>query len=220
MENRNRPLIITLDGNIGVGKSTLLKQLGEKLKNIEIVLEPVNEWEKLVSEDGKSLLSHFYEDSVRWGYTFQNCAILTRILEIRKALSSTKKDIIITERSVLTDLHVFAKMNHELGNINSLEWELYKKWFDGYSNETPIDAAIYVTTSVETACERIKTRGRKGEGGIPLEYLKKLDEYHHNWLDNTDMPVLKVSTEQNIFKHENIEKVSKFINKLLDNKNN
>ena len=135
MENRNRPLIITLDGNIGVGKSTLLKQLGEKLKNIEIVLEPVNEWEKLVSENGKSLLSHFYEDSVRWGYTFQNCAILTRILEIRKALSSTKKDIIITERSVLTDLHVFAKMNHELGNINSLEWELYKKWFDGISKE-------------------------------------------------------------------------------------
>ena len=49
-----------------------------------------------------------------------------------------------------------------------------------------------------------------------FEYLKKLDEYHHNWLDNSDMPVLKVSTEENVFKHENVEKVKNFINKLIE----
>ena len=33
--------IITLDGNIGVGKSTLLTQIGERMPEVEIVLEPV-----------------------------------------------------------------------------------------------------------------------------------------------------------------------------------
>ena len=92
-------IILSIEGNIGSGKSTIIEYLKEnnKLNKDFIFLpEPVNEWEKLVSDDGKSLLSHFYEDSVRWGYTFQNCAILTRILETRKVLSSTKKKVIIT----------------------------------------------------------------------------------------------------------------------------
>jgi len=216
MDVSNRPIIITLDGNIGVGKSTLLKHVQEQLPEIEVVLEPVGVWEKMVSDDGKSLLSHFYEDPKRWGYTFQNCAILTRILETRAAVDRTKKHVIITERSVLTDLHVFAKMNRDLGNINSLEWELYLKWFGGYSDETPISAAIHVTTSVETAVKRISQRARVGEGNIPTAYLIMLNEYHNEWLDNTSMPVLKISTEDGVKDSDNIELIREFVKCVSD----
>ena len=223
MENRTdkftqpTPMLITLDGNIGAGKSTLLKQISEKIKDVDVIFEPVGVWEKLTCENGKSLLSHFYEDPKRWGYTFQNCAILTRILETREAISKSKKKVIITERSVLTDLHVFAKMNKDIGNITQLEWDLYKMWYDGYSHETPITAAIYVTTNVKTSMERINTRGRDGEGNIPEEYMKKLDEYHQDWFDNTDMPVLRINTQENVFIHENLENIEKFVNKLIKN---
>ena len=170
----------------------------------------------MVSEDGKSLLSHFYEDTKRWAYTFQNCAILTRILETRAVIEHTKKTVIITERSVLTDLNVFAKMNRDLGNINSLEWELYLKWFDGYSHETPIKAAIHVTTGVETAVKRISQRARDGEGNIPVDYLHKLDAYHNDWLNNTSMPVLKISTEDDSERSDNIKRIREFVKKVSD----
>lgn len=211
-DNKKNIIVITLDGNIGVGKSTFLKYVSQQIPEVEIVLEPVGVWENLKCENDKSLLTHFYEDSKRWGYTFQNCAILTRILELRETIKKTNKRIIITERSVLTDKNVFAKMNKDIGNINKLEWDLYNKWFDGFSDETPIDAAIYITTSPSTANERIKIRNRNGESNIPFEYLKNLDLYHKNWLnDNKDMPVLKISTEENMYIHENIEKLKKFI---------
>jgi deoxyadenosine/deoxycytidine kinase len=207
--------IITLDGNIGVGKSTLLTQIGERMPEVEIVLEPVGVWESLVSEEGKSLLTHFYEDPKRWGYSFQNCAILTRILAVRDAVSVTKKRVIITERSVLTDLNVFAKMNRDLGNINSLEWDLYMKWVDGYSHETPVHAVIHVTTSVDTAVRRISERARDGEGSIPRDYLQKLDEYHSDWLGHTDLPVLSISTEDGEDVDANVAKVRTFIDEVI-----
>lgn len=101
-------IVISLDGNIGAGKSTLLEAVALALPEVEVVVEPVAEWETLKTADGKSLLQHFYEDKKRWSYTFQNCAILTRLTAIQKAIRNTKKRVIITERSLLTDRFVFC----------------------------------------------------------------------------------------------------------------
>ena len=160
-------VVISLDGNIGAGKSTLLEAVRKALPEVEVVVEPVGEWENLKTADGKSLLAHFYDDSKRWGYTFQNCAILTRIIALRKAIASTKKKVIITERSVMTDRYVFAEMNRDCGNINELEWDLYIKWFDNFAADLPVKGVIHVTTTVNTSADRIVSRGREGEDGIP-----------------------------------------------------
>lgn len=124
------PIIISLDGNIGAGKSTLLEEIRKACPDYECVVEPVGEWTSLCNTDGKSLLQMFYEDKKRWAYTFQNCAILTRIKALREAIRDAKKKIIITERSVLTDRYVFAEMLRDSGDLNGLEWTLYTKWYD------------------------------------------------------------------------------------------
>ena len=44
-------IIISIDGNIGSGKSTILKHLREHLlgnKNFVFVDEPINEWAKII----------------------------------------------------------------------------------------------------------------------------------------------------------------------------
>ena len=117
-------IVISLDGNIGAGKSTLLEAVRKALPDVEVVVEPVAEWETLKTADGKSLLQHFYEDKQRWSYTFQNCAILTRLTAIRKSIRETKKKVIITERSLLTDRYVFAEMLRDSGDLNEMEWAL------------------------------------------------------------------------------------------------
>jgi len=172
------------------------------------------EWETLKTSDGKSLLHHFYEDKKRWSYTFQNCAILTRLTAIQKSIRETKKRIIITERSLLTDRYVFAEMLKDSGDLNEMEWALYEKWFNNFAVGLPIKGVVHVTTAVDTSADRIMMRARDGEGGIPKEYLAALDRQHYKWLDNTTMPVLRLSTEIGQDVNVNVEKIRQFVEEI------
>ena len=215
-------IIISLDGNIGSGKSTLLAEIRNTLHDVHIVDEPVGQWTALKNAEGKNLLELFYEDKKRWAYTFQNCAILTRLKNIQDAvenLDSTMKGprVIITERSVMTDRHVFAEMLYNSGEIDPLEWELYESWFNIFGKKYPVRAIIYISTSSGTSKERITIRNRHGEENIGIDYLDALDTQHRKWIKNTNIPVLTLSTEIGVPVEENIEKIKLFIEKLNQN---
>jgi len=209
------PLIISVDSLIGSGKSTLLAAIQAALPDVEVVLEPVGVWMTLKNAEGKSLLELFYEDKRRWAYTFQNCAILTRLRTIKDAIASTKKRVILTERSVLTDRFVFAEMLKASGDIDEMEWTLYMNWFDTFATDLPIRGVVYLTTGVETSAGRIVRRGRHGEENIPLDYLSALDAQHKKWLSSTDLPVLRISTEPGQSQDANIAAVKRFVEGLL-----
>lgn len=208
------PLILSLDGNIGAGKTTLLDAIRKAFPDVEVVQEPVGEWMRLKNAEGKSLLELFYEDKRRWAYTFQNCAILTRLRTIKEALATTKKRVIITERSVLTDRFVFAEMLRDGGDIDPMEWELYMTWFNTFTRDLPMGGVIYLTTGVGTSAERIVRRGRHGEEHIPLDYLSALDGQHQKWLSETPLPVLRISTEVGVPVEANVAAIRGFIERL------
>jgi len=206
-------MVISLDGNIGAGKSTLLEAIRIAMPEVEVVVEPVGEWTRLKNAEGKSLLELFYEDKRRWAYTFQNCAILTRLRSLKSVLRTTTKKIVITERSVLTDRYVFAEMLRASGDLDDIEWSLYNQWFDTYASysEAPVDRIIYLTTGVGTSGDRIAARGREGEGAIPRSYLAALEAQHETWLGSTDLPVLRLSTEVDVSVTKNLESIRAFL---------
>lgn len=194
------PILITLDGNIGAGKSTLLEAIRTNIPSVTVIPEPVGEWLSMTNEKGESLLSLFYSDKKRWAYTFQNCAILTRLMDTMKIIKEyqadlTKPHVIITERSVLTDRYVFAEMLHKQGIIDQLEWNLYLKWFNHFAADLPVKGIIHLATSAITSKDRIGIRGRTGEESIPIEYLNDLDEQHNEWIRTSNLPTIQISTE-------------------------
>jgi len=207
---------VSVEANIGAGKTTMIGHIREKFPEYRIVDEPVHIWQALKDAAGKSLLENFYCDRTRWSYTFQNAAFITRIMgaaaELEKAKSeaaSDQKIVIISERGILTDRHVFASMLRADGSMNPLEWELYTYWFDHFSKNVKIDGIIYVTTDSSVCKDRIKIRGRQGEEGISQEYLDELHKYHENWLNNTDLPVLRIASEPS-----ELDKVASFVQSL------
>lgn len=208
-------MLITIEGNIGSGKSTLVKKLREKFSNEWNFLdEPVDEWLELKDEHGKSLIELFYSDKKRYSYTFQNYAYITRI---RKLMETSSYNTNITERCVLTDKHVFAKMLVDDGYMNQMEQKMYNDWFGLFKQHTNVDLVVYIQTTPEECKRRIEHRNRKGET-IELEYLERLNEYHDKWILQEDFEKVLILDGNTNF-HEDpeafIEEIEKFIKRNI-----
>ncbi len=173
--------IISIEGNIGSGKSTLLKRISETNSNVVTLQEPVDMWNTIKDEDGKTILELYYADQKKWAFAFQMMAFITRARKLREAVENNPGKVIITERSVFTDRNIFAMMLHDSGIINDVEYSIYTHWFDELTRGIQVDRIIYVRTE-PTECQwRITCRNRTGEN-IPLEYLDTCHQYHEQWL--------------------------------------
>lgn len=178
-------IIISVEGNIGVGKSSFISLLKKVFKgNATYISEPVDEWLSIKDENEKNLLETFYQDKKRWGYTFQNVAYITRMNRLIDAIKKNEAKFIILDRSLSADLNTFTKMLYDEGDISILEWNAYNLWNDFFITHygSIPHYIIYLRCDPKTAFDRIHIRSREEEKTIPLEYLTSLHNYHEKWL--------------------------------------
>ena len=132
--------IFSVEGNIGSGKSTLVKMLKDHLiiasdKKVVFLQEPVDEWESIKDESGESILEKFYGNQQKYAFSFQMMAYISRISLLKKTIRKNRDAVIITERSVYTDREVFAKMLYDDGKIETVNYNIYLKWFDEFTKD-------------------------------------------------------------------------------------
>ena len=189
LTNVNSPFILSIEGNIGSGKSTLLRHLNSvsSLKNNKpkwiFLQEPVEDWENIRDKEGTTMLQKFYNNQEKYAFSFQIMAYISRLAKLKKAVDENPGAIIVTERSLLTDKHVFAKMLYDSEKIEEVNYQIYQKWFDTFVNDYPISGFVYVNTEPTVCCERVNKRSRNGEDTISIEYLKSCHEYHSQMMD-------------------------------------
>lgn len=190
--------IYSVEGNIGSGKSTLLRMLKERYghnKDYVFLQEPVSIWETITDETGENIISKFYKDQKKYSFAFQMMAYISRLHLIREAIIDNPSATIICERSIFTDRNVFAKMLHDDGMIEDIEYAIYLKWFDEFIKDIPVTGIIYVKASPEKSFERVVKRGREGES-IPLEYLTNCHNYHEDWISNERISILTLDADE------------------------
>ena len=139
-------------------------------------------WNTIRDENDVTILENYYKDQIKYAFSFQMMAYISRLSMLKKEINKNKYDIIITERSTNTDRYVFAKMLFDDNKIDKIQYEIYLRWFDEFISEIPQIEVIYIRTFPHVAHERVKKRAREGESVIELEYLKRCHEYHENWL--------------------------------------
>ena len=206
--------IYSIEGNIGSGKSTLVRILKKFFKdnnNIIFADEPVDEWMSIKDNSGENILSKFYKDQYKYGFSFQMMAYISRISILKKLVKDNPNSIIFTERSVYTDKKVFAQMLYDQGKIEQIDFIIYNKWFEHFLDEIDITGVIYIKTDPVNCFERIIKRNRKGET-IPLEYLEMCHNYHEKWLDE-QTNVQRFDGNFNL--NEDIDSYSYMINNIV-----
>lgn len=191
-----KPIIICVEGNIGSGKSTMVNYLSQYFTNyinthninhnkqykVAYLIEPVDEWIKYKNSDNNNILELFYIDKDKYSFPFQMVILHSRITQLQNAIDDGY-DIIISERSILSSYRVFIKMLIDYNNMNSIEYQIYEKWFNLYENTIRDINIIYIKTSPEICNLRINKRNRQGESGILLSYLKNCHYYHEIWIN-------------------------------------
>lgn len=183
--NGNKLYIV--DGNIGTGKSTILKYLKtihSNDKNIIFLQEPVDEWKTIIDENGNDIITNFYENQEKYSFSFQILAYISRLNLINEILANNKNSIIISERSLYTDKEVFAKMLYDTKKIEKINYSIYLKWFNSFLNNYIIEGIIYIKSDPIICYDRIMKRSRTGENSIDIKYLNSCDKYHNDMIEN------------------------------------
>ena len=229
-----RPIIISIEGNIGSGKSTILSKLEEAMSDspdkIMFLKEPVDMWEAIKDPvSGENILQKFYNDQHKYAFPFQVMAYASRLSMIRQAIRESKPEIIICERSLDADKYIFAKMLYDEKKIDEVCYQIYNHFYKEYMTDVQLDGIIYIDADAEVCHERIDKRARVGESGIPLVYLQKCKSYHHEWLTKTKTPVLNINAnidvtydkkDSNDLGNEWLERIKDFITFRVCSKNN
>ena len=178
---------ITVAGNVGAGKSTFTRMLGDLL-GFNTSFEKVKD---------NPYLEDFYRDQERWGFHLQ-LYFLSQRFQDQKAIGETKANH-IQDRSIYEDAEIFAKSLYDNGKMTKRDYQTYCELF--YAMMQPYllqpDLLVYLDGSVDTIISRIHQRGREMEKAVPREYWMNLHNRYENWLkEYKESPILRINIDE------------------------
>lgn len=171
MPSGSKSLFIAVAGNIGAGKSSLTRLLGQHFG-----WKPYFE-----SVDDNPYLPDFYKDMTRWSFHLQIYFLSKRFRHHKEMTESGES--VIQDRSIYEDAEIFARNLYEIGKMDQRDYDNYVSLFGVMTDylKSP-DLMIYLRASVDTLVQQITRRGRSFEQGIERSYLEQLNKHYENWI--------------------------------------
>jgi deoxyguanosine kinase len=172
---------IAIEGPIGVGKTSLVKLIGEKL-SARTILEQFEE---------NPFLADFYDDPERFAFQTQLYFLLQRYQqqqELRQV--DIFHNLLVTDYMFVKD-RLFASLN-----LNEKELSLYETVANLLErNVINPDLVIYLQADTDTLMKNIHKRKRSFEKNMSRDYIDALNQvYNEYFFRYQDTPLLIINT--------------------------
>lgn len=178
-------MIVTVDGNIGAGKTTVLQYLKKVMSNVDVDLEPVEKWQPWLDKIYKAGNSVF---------EFQIRVWLDRCWPNK----NDQKASLLIERSPFFQRKVFIPANIANGKLDDDQTALLDEMYDKIFKLWQPNFYVYLRSDPAKCAERIIRRARQSEDSIPIHYLQQLHDLHEEALidaNNLGIKVVVVNIE-------------------------
>ena len=175
------PKYIVVEGPIGVGKTTLVELLAQKL-NARTVFEVFEE---------NPFLANFYTDRARYAFQTEMFFLLERY---RQQELFSQGDLF--QQHAISD-YVFQKNKLFAGEtLKNDELTLYLRIYSILEKQIPKpDLVLYLYAPLDILLKRIEQRGRPYEKNFDAEYLSNLIAIYHNFFSSyRESPLITIDT--------------------------
>jgi len=174
---------ITIEGNIGAGKTTLSHLLATHY-NARLVLEQFAD---------NPFLPSFYENPAQYAFPLELFFMAERFKQLKEILQ--QKDLFQTitiSDYLFTKCLLFAKIN-----LPNEEFKLFQNLFDIMQPQLMApELLIYLHAPVKKLQENIKKRNRSYEQNIQDEYLFKIQETYTHYIKQHNIKTLFVDVSK------------------------
>ena len=184
----NHTPFITVEGPIGVGKTSLAKAIASHFQY------------KLLKEivDENPFLDKFYDDIQEWSFQTEMFFLCNRY----KQLEDIQLKYIQNNQPVVADYHIFKNLIFAQRTIQESQFSKYKDIYSILTADMPRpNMVIYLDASLETLMHRIALRGREFEKNISEKYLMQLSDDYAQFMNefeaaHPDIPVLRFNGDE------------------------
>lgn len=200
---------ITIEGNIGAGKTTLAHLLSKHF-NARLILEEFAE---------NPFLPKFYENKEQYAFPLELFFMAERYKQLKELLQTKDMFHHLTISDYLfTKCLLFAKVN-----LPEQEFLLYQKLFDIINPQlVQPDLLIFLHAPILKLKENIKKRNRSYEQSIEASYLFSLQEIYAEYIKQHNVKTLfiDVSNADFIGNESHLEIVLDALEKDYENNQN
>ena len=176
------PKFIVIEGNIGVGKTTLARMLAKDVKG-DLLLERFED---------NPFLPLFYADANRYAFQLELSFMADRYNQIHESVNFSRQ-----HKQILVSDYYFTKSKIFAGvTLKEHELNLFNRLFEiAHFGLRKPDVFVYLNNVPDKLLSNIRKRGRSYESGISHDYLSKIALAYAAYLEKSNLKVLYVDVE-------------------------
>ena len=193
--------ILTVEGNIGSGKTSFARKLAEEYQ-AKLILETFAD---------NPFLQKFFVRQEDYALGMEMFFMAERYEQLKEELGNWE----LFEDKVVIDYLFTKSLLYARANLDDTEYALYQKIFNILNPKLPqADLIIYLHSSLDRLVSNIQKRGREFEQTVKKDYLKKIEDIYFEYFrqhENERIVIIDVTDADFVTRESDYRKLIEII---------